>query len=87
MRFSKLPPQESAALVAQGRKELVHEVAVGAMQLNDVEAGLFGALSSGLEGFDDGGDAFFIQGLGRGEFFIERKRAGSERWARLLRFL
>ena len=36
---------------------------------DDVEACLFCPLGCGLEGLNDSGDAFFVQGLGCGEFF------------------
>ena len=55
------------ALVAQGRKKLAQQVAVGSVDLHAVETGLLGQGRGAGETPDQGGNLGFIQGLWHGE--------------------
>ena len=51
------------ALVGERREELVEQVAVGAVDLDEVEAGARGALGGGGPGADEALDAVLVEGL------------------------
>ena len=64
------------ALVAQRREELVQQVAVGGVDLDQVEARLDGAHGGGGEGRDDLVDPRFVQGGGLRELVVGDRGGG-----------
>jgi hypothetical protein len=66
------------ALVGERREKLVQEVAVGGVDLDEVEAGCMSAVSGLREGVDDSIDAGLIEGLGNGVIRCKGDGAGTE---------
>ncbi len=67
------------ALVRKRREELVQQIAVGSVNLNEVEAGSQGAARCLDKGTGNGVDAGLIEGLGHAVVGRERDGAGSYR--------
>ena len=61
MRFSRLPPYSIGAVVGERREELVDQVAVGGVDFDSVEAGLFGADGGIGEALDGALDAGIVE--------------------------
>ena len=52
MRFSRLPPYSSVRWLDERREELVQQIAVAAVQLDQVEADAVGALAAAANSRD-----------------------------------
>ena len=67
-----------AALVGEGREEFVEQVAVGGVDLDEVETSVVGAMGRSREGVNNGVDAGLIESLGRGVVGCEPDGTGAE---------
>ena len=66
------------AVVGEGREELVEQVAVGGVDLDEIEAGGEGAEGGEAEGFNGGVDGGLVEGLGDGVGRGKSDGAGSD---------
>ena len=76
MRFSSEPPQRSVRCVGQRRQELVQQVAMRAMQFDEVEAGALGAAGRRHELADQGLDLRLVQRMRHLPARVEGDRRG-----------
>jgi len=74
VRFSKLPPYASSRSLVTGGEELVEQVAVGRVDLRDLEANVTRALRGGRERVDHVVDTLTVQSAGRRQFAVVRVR-------------